>query len=241
MQISLKIFRFDPLKDKEPRYDTFRLEARPTDKLLDCLNKVRWEQDGSLAYRMSCAHGICGSDGMTINGKSALACQKLVKDYDYLKEILIEPLKFFPVIKDLVVDLSYFFEKEKSIHPPNGLTLATAEENKEHIQTPTQREQFDDDIKCIMCACCIAACPVNLKEDPLYIGPAALVRAHRYILDSRMNDHRARMQLIDRPHGVWSCKTYYKCTQVCPKEIKITQHILEIKSRITDELHAQDS
>ena len=96
MMVKLKIFRFDPQNDKEPHYDGFTVDAKPTDRLLDCLNKVRWEQDGSLAYRMSCAHGICGSDGMTINGVSALACQKLVKDYDADKEILIEPLSVFP-------------------------------------------------------------------------------------------------------------------------------------------------
>ena len=123
MMVKLKIFRFDPKSDKEPHYDSFTVDAKPTDRLLDCLNKVRWEQDGSLAYRMSCAHGICGSDGMTINGVSALACQKLVKDYDADKEILIEPLSVFQVVKDLVVDLEPFFEREKSVHPPSGISL----------------------------------------------------------------------------------------------------------------------
>ena len=122
MMVKLKIFRFDPKNDKEPHYDSFTVDAKPTDRLLDCLNKVRWEQDGSLAYRMSCAHGICGSDGMTINGVSALACQKLVKDYDADKEILIEPLSVFQVVKDLVVDLEPFFEREKSVHPPSGIS-----------------------------------------------------------------------------------------------------------------------
>ena len=166
MMVKLKIFRFDPKNDKEPHYDCFTVDAKPTDRLLDCLNKVRWEQDGSLAYRMSCAHGICGSDGMTINGVSALACQKLVKDYDADKEILIEPLSVFQVVKDLVVDMEPFFEREKSVHPPSGISLAKAEEGKEHLQTVEQRLQFDDDIKCIMCACCVSACPVNQKEDP---------------------------------------------------------------------------
>ena len=113
MNVKLKIFRFDPKIDKEPRYDNFTVDAKPTDRLLDCLNKVRWEQDGSLAYRMSCAHGICGSDGMTINGVSALACQKLVKDYAADKEILIEPLSVFPVVKDLVVEWMTIFCERK--------------------------------------------------------------------------------------------------------------------------------
>ena len=108
MEVKLKIFRFDPKSDAEPHYDTFTVQANPTDRLLDCLNKVRWEQDGSLAYRMSCAHGICGSDGMTINGVSALACQKLVKDFNVGREILVEPLSVFVVVKDLVVDFGWF-------------------------------------------------------------------------------------------------------------------------------------
>ncbi len=236
MKVKLRIFRFDPQHDQTPRYDTFNVEAKPTDRLLDCLNKVRWEQDASLAYRMSCAHGICGSDGMTINGTPALACQKLVKDYDTTKEILVEPLQFFPVVKDLVVDLEPFFDREKSIHPAQGITLAPSQKNEEHLQTRQEHAKFSDDIKCIMCACCVAACPVSLKEDPVYVGPAAIVRAHRYIFDSRISDPKERMKIMDKPHGVWSCKSYFRCTQVCPKEIKVTEHILETKRRILDEL-----
>jgi succinate dehydrogenase / fumarate reductase iron-sulfur subunit len=236
MKVKLRIFRFDPQHDQTPRYDTFAVEAKLTDRLLDCLNRVRWEQDASLAYRMSCAHGICGSDGMTINGTPALACQKLVKDYDVSKEILVEPLQFFTVVKDLVVDLEPFFAREKSVHPAQGITLTPATEDEEHLQTRQEYGKFSDDIKCIMCACCVAACPVNLKEDPAYVGPAAVVRAHRYIFDSRVSDPEERMKIMDKPHGVWSCKSYFRCTQVCPKEIKVTQHILETKRRILDEL-----
>ncbi len=237
MTVKLKIFRFDPEKDASSHYDTYSIDAKPTDRILDCLNKVRWDQDGSLSYRMSCAHGICGSDGMTINGISALACQKLVKDFDTNKEILIEPLSVFPVIKDLVVDLEPFFEREKSVHPHSGITLTEAEEKQEHIQTIEQRSQFNDDIKCIMCACCVAACPVNQKEDPAYVGPAALVRAHRYIFDNRINQMIERLKIMDNPHGAWGCKTYSWCTRVCPKRIQVTKHILEVKRKILEELH----
>ncbi len=238
LQVSLRIFRFDPARDKEPHYDTFRIEAAASDRVLDCLNKIRWEQDGSLAYRMSCAHGICGSDGMTVNGVAVLACQKLVKDYDLSKEIVIQPLGFFPVVKDLVVDIEPFFEREKSVHPKGTSQPSSVSEAKERIQTPDQRKQFDDDIKCIMCACCVASCPVNLREDPSYVGPAAIVKAHRYIFDSRLRDSAERMKIMDQPHGVWGCKTFWKCTEVCPKEIKVTDHILETKSRIMQELHS---
>ena len=111
MDVRLKIFRFNPKHDEAPHYDTFTVEADLNDRILDCLNKIRWEQDGSLAYRMSCGHGICGSDGMTINGVAALACQKLVKDCNHTKKIVIEPLQFFPVVKDLVVDMTPFFQR----------------------------------------------------------------------------------------------------------------------------------
>jgi succinate dehydrogenase / fumarate reductase, iron-sulfur subunit len=236
MNVKLKIFRFDPKIDQEPYYDNFVVDAKSTDRLLDCLNKVRWEQDGSLGYRMSCAHGICGSDGMTINGGSALACQKLVKDYPPDKEILIEPLSVFPVVKDLIVDMEPFFATEKSVHPPDGISLKPAEDDKEHLQTVEQRAQFDDDIKCIMCACCVSACPVSQKEDPAYVGPAAIVRAHRYIFDSRVKDMLERLQIMDKPHGAFSCKTYYRCTLVCPKSIQVTKRILDVRKRVLEEL-----
>jgi succinate dehydrogenase / fumarate reductase iron-sulfur subunit len=232
LNVNLRVFRFNPEIDIEPHYDTFAVEVQPTDRILDCLNKIRWEQDSSLAYRMSCGHGICGSDGMTINGISALACQKLVKDYPQDKEILIEPLSVFTVVKDLVVDMEPFFERQKSVHPPAGISLTETEQDKEHGQTPEQRLAFDDDLKCIMCACCTSACPVNQKEDPTYVGPAAVIRAHRYIFDSRIKDTIQRLAIMDQPHGAWSCKGYFKCTQVCPKEIQVTKHIFELKRKI---------
>ena len=117
MKVTLKVYRLNPETDTEPHYDTFNIEADPNERILDCLNKIRWQQDSTLSFRMSCAHGICGSDGLTINSQSALACQKLVKDYDYTKEILVEPLKYFEVVKDLIVDLNPFFERIKSINP----------------------------------------------------------------------------------------------------------------------------
>lgn len=236
MQVKMRIFRLDPKTDSQPHYDTFVVEAKPTDRILDVLNRIRWEQDGSLAYRMSCAHGICGSDGMTINGVSALACQKLVKNFEEGKEITVEPLSVFPVIRDLVVDMEPFFEREKSVHPPGEIALTQPKGAGENLQTPKERELFDDDIKCIMCACCVSACPVNQKEDPAYVGPAAIVRAHRYIFDSRVKDQLERLKIMDKPHGDFSCKAYHKCTEVCPKHIEVTKHIFEVRRGIIEEL-----
>ena len=237
MQVSFRVFRFNPESDTTPHYNVFTVEASTNDKVLDCLNRIRWEQDSSLAFRMSCAHGICGSDGLTINGSPALACQKLVKDYDYSREILVEPLKFFPVVKDLNVDLEQFFAAIKAIHPPKTEPAsAQTSAQTERLQTVEQRNIFDDAIKCILCACCVAACPVMLGEDPEFIGPAAVLRAQRYIFDSRTTDVAERMELMDAPHGAWSCNSYYKCTQVCPKEIKVTEAILKTKRKILQEL-----
>jgi succinate dehydrogenase / fumarate reductase iron-sulfur subunit len=175
VKVTFRVFRFNPETDKIPRYDVFTIEAHTNERILDCLNRIRWEQDSTFAFRMSCAHGICGSDGLTINGLPALACQKLVKDYDYAKELVIEPLKFFPVIKDLVVDLEQFFLRIKSIHPEKGPEIqAEKAVEKERLQSIEERNLFDDALKCILCACCVSACPVNLKEEPEFVGPAAL-------------------------------------------------------------------
>ena len=130
MQVTFKVYRFNPQTDKEPHYDTFTVEAESNERLLDCLNRIRWTQDSSLSFRMSCAHGICGSDGLTINGQAALACQKLVKDYDYTKEILVEPLKYFEVVKDLIVDLKPFFDTDKIDKPPNTAIIESMNQRK---------------------------------------------------------------------------------------------------------------
>jgi succinate dehydrogenase / fumarate reductase iron-sulfur subunit len=184
---------------------------------------------------MSCAHGICGSDGLTINNQSALACQKLVKDYDYTKEILIEPLKYFEVVKDLIVDLNPFFERIKSINPVEASNLTIVELEKERIQTIEERNRFDDALKCILCGCCYGACPVMTEQDQEFIGPAAILREQRYIFDSRTTTVNERLQILKKPHGVWGCKSYYMCTVVCPKNIKVTESILRTKKKIIHE------
>src|SRR4030042_105960 len=204
MLVKLKIFRFDPQKDEKPHYQTYKIEANPMDRLLDCLNRIRWEQDPTLAYRWSCGHGICGSDGMRINGICGLACQKLVKIFK--EEILIEPLPVFKVIKDLVVDLDSFFEKYHSIKP--YLISKSPPPEQERSQSPEQQRLFEEAIRCILCACCTASCPVNQNEETeAYVGPAALVRAFRYLFDSRDEASGGRMALMDHHGGVWGCKS----------------------------------
>jgi len=234
VKVTLKVYRFNPETDKEPRYDTFHLEAEPNERILDCLNRIRWQQDSTLSFRMSCAHGVCGSDGLTINGQVALACQKLVKDYASDKEILIEPLKYFPIVKDLIVDLTPFYQRIDSINPQWSNAESDFPE-KERIQTVEERNQFDDAVKCILCGLCYSACPVMTEQDEQFIGPAAILRAQRYIFDSRTADVKERTEVLLKPHGIWGCKSYYMCTLVCPKNIKVTQAILRTKKKIINE------
>lgn len=229
MVVRLKIFRFDPESDEKPYYRHYEVEAEPTDRLLDCLNRVRWEQDPTLSFRMSCGHGVCGSDGMKIDGVCALACQKLVKSLG--PEVLVEPLPVFRVIKDLVVDLEPFFEKYHSIRP--HLVAKAPPPGDERRQSPDEIDRLEDAVRCILCACCTSSCPVNQNpETEDYVGPAALVRAFRYLFDSRDEAALERIALLDRKDGAWGCRTLWKCTEVCPKEIPVTRLIGQIKRKI---------
>ena len=232
MEVRFKVFRFDPDRDRDPHYDAFTVDAEPTYRILDCLNEIRWEQDPTFSYRWSCSHGICGSDVMTINGRAGLACQRLVRDFPEGEVIRVEPLGFFPIVKDLVVDMEPFFERLRSIHPEGWGRVSPVVVSGELHQSPAEHAEIVDAIKCVMCGCCTASCPVNLEEDPEYIGPASALRAKRYIFDTRLRDVDERLDIAERPHGVWSCMTYYKCTEVCPKGIRVTRNILNLKSRI---------
>ena len=225
-----RILRFDPEEDENPYYQTYTLDVGPTDKILDCLNHIRWEQDPTLAYRMSCAHGVCGSDGMRINGVCALACQRLVKDYE-TPEFLIEPLPVFRVVKDLIVDLDPFFEKYRTIKP--YLINPSSPPEKERLQERRARETFDDAVRCILCGLCTASCPITAQNEK-YLGPAALLRAFRYLFDSRDQGEKERVEILNNDDGIWGCQTLWKCTEVCPKEIPVTKCLGRVKKRIHD-------
>jgi len=227
---TFKIFRYDPAKEQQPRYQEYQVETEPTDKILDCLNRIRWEQDSSLTYRMSCAHGVCGSDAMRINGVCALACQRLIKDYGE-EPLLIEPLPQFPVLKDLLVDMTAFFEKYRGIWP--YLMPDDPPPEKERLQSPEERMAFDEAIRCILCGCCTAACPI-LEDNGQFLGPAALLRAFRYLFDSRDRQEVKRMERLDGENALWGCKTHGKCTEVCPKEIQVTQSLGRTKKKLYD-------
>ncbi len=226
MQVTLRIQRFDPTKDSEPHHEDYQVEVESTDRLLDALNYVKWYHDGTLAYRRSCAHGICGSDAMRVNGRNRLACKVLMKELG--DRVTVEPLLGFQVIKDLVVDMDLFFAHYRSLKP---YLIAGEPPAKERLQSPEERERFDDPTKCILCAACTSSCP-PYWNNPQFVGPAALVTAHRFIFDSRDEATAERLDMLNQREGVWRCRTVFNCTEACPREIKITLAIEQIKRLI---------
>ncbi|MGE5619671.1 MAG: succinate dehydrogenase iron-sulfur subunit [Sphingomonadaceae bacterium] len=224
MRVPLRILRFDPEKDAESHFEEYDAQVEPTDRVLDALNYVKWYVDGTLTYRRSCAHGICGSDAMRINGSNRLACKVLVKDVGH--PITIEPLLGLRVIKDLLVDMDSFFALYTLVKP--YLITHSPTPEKERLQSPEERERFDDTTKCILCAACTASCP-PYWSNPSFVGPAALVNAHRFIFDSRDEGAQERLDILNGRDGVWRCRTVFNCTEACPRDIKITRAIQQIK------------
>jgi len=227
MQVTLKIRRFNPEKDTEPWWGEYQIEAEPTDRLLDALNHVKWYLDGTLTYRRSCAHGVCGSDAMLINGRNALACKLLLKNLG--NKITVEPMRGFRVIKDLLVDMELFFDKYKAMKP--YLMTDSPEPDRERLQSPEDREKFDDTTKCILCGSCTTACP-SFWANPDYVGPAAIVNAHRFIFDSRDEAKEERLETLNTKEGVWRCRTIFNCVEACPRGINVTRAIGEVKKAL---------
>jgi succinate dehydrogenase / fumarate reductase iron-sulfur subunit len=227
MKVRLRIYRYNPETDKRPHYENYTLEAEPNDQVLDLLNQVKWYHDGTLSYRRSCAHGICGSDAMRINGVNRLACKVLVKDVG--RKITVEPLLGLPVIKDLIVDMEPFFDHYRMVMP--YLVNDEPPPIGERLQSPEQRARFDDTTKCILCAACTTSCP-SFWANGEYVGPAAFVQAHRFIFDSRDRAGAERLNILNQRMGVWRCHDIFNCTDACPREIEVTKAIGEIKKAI---------
>jgi succinate dehydrogenase / fumarate reductase iron-sulfur subunit len=226
MLVTLKILRYNPEQDPRGHYETYQVEAEENERVLDLLETVKGHQDGTLSFRRSCAHGICGSDAMRINGRNHLACKTLVRDLG--DKITIEPLLGLKVIKDLIVDMGPFFENYKKVLPYFINDNPLPENGKERLQSPQQRERFDDTTKCILCAACTTSCPSFWASDD-YLGPAALVTAHRFIFDSRDQAAAQRLKIVSQTSGVARCHTVFNCTMACPREIQITKAIGELK------------
>lgn len=232
MNIIFSVLRYDPESGKEPAFQDFQVDVKPSDRLLDVLVYIKRNLDNTLSFRRSCAHGVCGSDAMTINGVERLACKTLVQDVTQADgdKVTIEPLKSLPLQRDLMVDYTRFFDVYRLVKP--FLIPIEQPDEKENIQSPEDRKQFDDPTKCILCASCYASCPVVAETNPEFIGPAAVVQASRFVFDSRDQGLEPRKEVLDDKNGVWACDGHFNCTKVCPRGIKVTKNINFIKRKL---------
>jgi len=236
VDVTLRIRRFNPEKDKKPYWATYTLkDIEPTNRVLELLHRVKWEVDGTLTLRRSCAQGICGSDAMRINGRNRLACKVLMSEFGENPTVQVEPILGLRVIKDLIVDFEPFFAHYRAVMPyfVNDTKPPVDDQGRERerFQTIADRERFDDTTKCILCACCTTSCP-SFWGNGDYVGPAAIVQAHRFIFDSRDQGTKERLDILGDPDGVWRCRTIYNCTPACPRDIQVTQAIGEVKLAI---------
>lgn len=227
--VTMRIRRYLPEMRQDIFWDEWHLTMNGTDRVLDALHKIKWELDGSLTFRRSCAHGICGSDAMRINGNNRLACKTLLKDLNPSQPILVEPIKGLPVEKDLIVDMEPFFQSYREIMP--FMINRDSAPSQERYQSPSDRDRYDDTTKCILCAACTSACPV-FWTDGQYFGPAAIVNAHRFIFDSRDDAADLRLEILNDREGVWRCRTIFNCTEACPRGIQVTKAISQVKQAI---------
>jgi succinate dehydrogenase / fumarate reductase, iron-sulfur subunit len=230
MQVDLHVLRFDPEIDAKPHWERYRVESRPMDRVLDLLHTVKYEHDGTLTFRRSCAHGICGSDAMLINGRNRLACKIRVDQLG--RKVSVAPLPGMKVVKDLVVDMEPFFAKYRSVQP-FLINDEPPPAEGERLQSPRDRAVYDDTTKCILCAACTSSCP-SFWAQPGYVGPAAIVNAHRFIFDSRDHGNHERLEILADEDGVWRCRTIFNCTDACPRGINVTRAILEVSGAIVE-------
>lgn len=260
MNIVLRIQRFNPHKNQAPVFVDYTIDMQPTERILDALLYVKRRMDGSLGFRRSCGHGVCGSDAMIINGKERLACKTLVRDVaagtpaavdsasgtptavSTVAEkskiavgpiVYVEPLRHLPVERDLMVDQNAFFKKYRTVKP-YFINEEPVKEG-ERIQSQQERNLFEEPTSCILCAACYSACPVLdevLIEKSDFIGPAAIIQAARFLLDSRDKGFDERKDILNAPSGVWPCRNHFECTRVCPRRIKITKTINIAKQKI---------
>jgi succinate dehydrogenase / fumarate reductase iron-sulfur subunit len=233
MKIIIEIKRYNPETDEHSRIEAYEADVEPSDRLLDALMTIKQYQDPSLGLRKSCAHGVCGSDAMVINGEERLACKTLIKDVAEKDgdKVKVEPLRTLPVQRDLMVDQTRFFHNYRQVKP--YLINEDKVLEKERIQSEEQRARFDEATNCILCAACYSACPVVQGENPNFLGPAAVVQASRFLDDSRDEGFEDRLPDLDTPDGVWPCENHFRCTKVCPRSIPVTKLINLTKMKIS--------
>lgn len=250
MEVVFKIVRQD--QNSSPRVESYRLDVESSATILDCLNQIKWQQDGTLAFRKNCRNTICGSCSMRINGRSTLACKENVgseiarfsessaEATNKIPEITIAPMGNMPVIKDLVVDMQGFWANLKAVDPYVS-TAARQVPEREFLQTPAERSQLDQTGNCIMCGACYSEC--NAREvNPEFVGPHALAKAYRMVADSRDDQTDARLEKYNQgTEGVWGCTRCYFCNSVCPMEVAPMDQIGKIKNEILARKDGQES
>lgn len=239
MKIILRIRRFDPEAGREAEYRDYTIDALPTERVLDGLERVKSCIDGSLAFRRSCGHGVCGSDAMVVNGKERLACKTLFREVAEADGavVTIEPIRHLAVQRDLMVDQSAFFQSYRSVQP-YLINEEPVQGGGERLQSLMERQLFDNETNCILCGACYSACPV-LDLNTRYIGPAAIVAASRFVNDSRDSGLGPRLSVLNDENGIWPCDNHFDCTRVCPREIKVTKTINLLKRKITKQLESK--
>ena len=230
--VVFSVLRYDPAGGGKPRYQDYEVKiVRPGMMILDGLNQIRWEQDGTLAYRRSCREGVCGSDGLNVNGVNMLSCVTHIEDVVKNGKLVVQPLPGLPLVKDLVVDVTDFLNKYFMVRP--YLITRNPAPARERLQSPEDRKKLDGLYECILCGCCSSSCP-SYWADPEYLGPSALLNVWRFISDSRDEGAEERLGLLEDAHGVWRCHTILNCIEACPKGLNPTQAIAGIKRALVE-------
>ncbi|MBX9494767.1 succinate dehydrogenase iron-sulfur subunit [Yersinia enterocolitica] len=233
MKLEFSIYRYNPDVDNAPHMQDYTLEAEEGRDmmLLDALIQLK-EKDPTLSFRRSCREGVCGSDGLNMNGKNGLACITPVSALQKCnKKIVIRPLPGLPVVRDLVVDMGQFYTQYEKIKP-YLLNDGKNPPAREHLQSPEQREKLDGLYECILCACCSTSCPSFWWNPDKFVGPAGLLAAYRFLIDSRDTETTARLDDLDDAFSVFRCHSIMNCVSVCPKGLNPTKAIGHIKSML---------
>ena len=228
--VELKVFRYDPQVEgkQEPRFDTFHVPFTKGMTVLDALMYARDTYDSSLTFRHSCRQAVCGSDAMFVNGGQKLACKTQISDLE--EPVRVEPLPHAEVTKDLVVDMEHFYEQMEAVEPYFQTNEYPDGELEEQRQDRENREKIKMSTRCIWCGACMSSCNIAAGDNE-YLGPAAINKAYRFAMDEREGEEikQKRLEIIEQEHGVWRCQTQFSCTEVCPKDIPLTEHIQELK------------
>ena len=228
---TFKVYRYDPEGTENPRWDTYDVDVEACGPMvLDVLIHIKNTMDPGLAFRRSCREGVCGSCAMNIGGRNTLACTHGWSENS--KEVQISPLPSMPVLKDLIPDLTQFYAQYASIEP--WLHTETPEPQKEWLQSPEDREKLDGLYECILCACCTTSCPSYWWNGEKYLGPAALLHAYRWLIDSRDEATGDRLDDLEDPFKLYRCHTIMNCAQVCPKGLNPAKAIAEVKKMLVE-------